>query len=237
MDKQRSVIINMFSKIAHRYDLANRLMTGGLDVYWRWRIARLLRRQKIHHLADFATGSGDVAFTLAKHLGGSGEKLTIVGIDFCEPMLEKAREKLATRSIPNDVHLSFVTGDCLHPPFEKESLDAITIAFGIRNFENLEHGLTAMYQVLKPGGTLVILEASVAAAWFKPIYYLYVHYLMPWVAKWIVGDQQAYTYLGDSIAAFPKPFELVAELKQIGFQESSYESLCFGVSTLYRAVK
>jgi len=237
MDKHKPVIINMFSKIAHRYDLANRLMTGGLDVYWRWRMARLLRGKKIRTVGDFATGSGDVAFSLAKYLPEDHEELTIIGIDFCEPMLEKAREKLSLQQFPANIHLQFITGDCLNPPFVEGSLDAITIAFGIRNFENLDQGLAAMYEVLKPGGRLVILEASVASPWFRPFYSLYVRYFMPLVAKWIVGDRQAYTYLGDSIAAFPKPRALVEKLKSIGFKEASFESLCFGVSTLYLAVK
>lgn len=237
MNKKQPVIANMFAKIAHRYDLANRLMTGGLDLYWRWRMVRLLRGKNLNEIGDFATGSGDVAFSLAKYLPPSKEGVKVTGIDFCEPMLHEAREKLAEKTLPKNISIEFKSGDCLEPPFDNESLDAVTVAFGIRNFEDLRKGLAAMHRVLKPGGRLVILEASVPVGWFRPFYRLYVHAFMPWVAKWVAGDRQAYAYLGDSIEAFPRPPILVQELIDLGFKKSFFIPLLFGVSTLYVADK
>ncbi len=223
-------IATMFGKIAKRYDLTNRFLSLGLDRYWRWRIVQALKAAKAQTIIDMATGSGEVAFALQK---GLGPQAKIIGIDFCKAMLQEAIIKKKKKALYRSIQ--FVEGDCLNPPLEDHSADGITIAFGLRNFEDRTQGLNAMKQLLKPGGTLVILEASHPYRGLKTLYYFYLKYIMPRLALAITGDASAYYYLADSIASFPTAQALAKELKEIGFQSVQTKRLSLGIVALHIA--
>lgn len=225
-------IAQLFGKIVKRYDLANRLLSFGVDRYWRWRIARLLSKAKPTQILDLATGSGDVAFCLRKQFGPSVE---IIGLDFCKPMLETAKAKQA--NWPAAEKIKFLEGDCLKAPFADEFFDGLTVAFGVRNFDSRTRGFLEMYRLLKPGGRLVILEASQPYGFFKPIYFFYLRHIMPKVAQWITGDIGAYQYLCSSIEAFPSAPALANELEAIGFSPVKTYRPTLGIVAIHVADK
>ncbi|MCD8482925.1 MAG: ubiquinone/menaquinone biosynthesis methyltransferase [Verrucomicrobia bacterium] len=189
---------SMFGRIAGRYDVANRVLSGGTDIYWRWRLTGLVRSQQPDSVADLATGSGDVAFALRRRLGTG---VRISGYDFCPPMLEEARVKGARGAMYKDI--PFAEGDCLALPIDDQSVAAVTISFGLRNLENRHLGLQEMRRILKPGGCLYCLEFSQPYALLRPFYYLYLKYVLPLFARLLTGDKAAYDYLAGSIESFP----------------------------------
>lgn len=225
-------IAEMFGRIAPRYDLANRLLSGGVDTYWRWRMVRLLKKIQPTRVIDLATGSGDVAFALRK---GLGRNINIIGLDFCPEMLEQAAIKQA--HLPDSQKITFTLGDCLNPPLPPETADGLTIAFGVRNLEDRKKGFEAMWNLLRPGGMLVILEASQPYRGFKGLYYFYLKHLMPRIARLIAQDGSAYDYLADSIAAFPTAYELADELRDAGFKNVHTRRLTLGIVALHSAIK
>ena len=222
-----------FSSVAPRYDLANHWLSGGIDFYWRNRLVKLAQKNKPTDILDLATGSGDVLFALRK---GLGDKVNLTGLDFCEPMLEQARAKRTVRGL-GDATNQFLHGDCLNLPFEDQSFDLITIAFGLRNLADRAKGLAEMQRVLRPGGRLIILEFSQPYLWFRPIYYLYLRGILPWVARWLTGDRDAYLYLGTSIAGFPNRVGLCKEIEQAGFSMVQAKALTFSIVALHEATK
>ncbi|MEL0098344.1 MAG: ubiquinone/menaquinone biosynthesis methyltransferase, partial [Opitutae bacterium] len=159
-----------FSSVAQRYDLANHWLSGGIDFYWRKRLVGLAQKNHPTDILDLATGSGDVLFALRQGLGNS---VNLTGLDFCEPMLEQARAKREKYLLGSDAN-QFLHGDCLNLPFEDQSFDLITIAFGLRNLADRAKGLAEMQRVLRPGGRLIILEFSQPYLWFRPLYYFYL---------------------------------------------------------------
>lgn len=203
---------SMFAGISRRYDLANHVLSGGLDFYWRRRLATKVARTRPSRVVDLATGSGDVALTLKKRLGA---EVVVEGYDFCEPMLEQARAK-ATRS-PQTAAVPFALADCLDLPLPDNYADVITIAFGLRNLEDRAAGLREMRRVLRPDGHLFVLEFTQPARWFRPVYYLYLKHFLPIVARILCGDRSAYDYLAGSIEAFPSKEDLTRELENVGF--------------------
>ena len=218
-----------FSSVAKRYDLANHWLSGGIDFYWRNRLVQLAKKNNPIDILDLATGSGDVLFALRK---GLGDQVKLTGLDFCEPMLEQARKKRVVRGLGKSTN-QFMHGDCLALPFEDESFDLITIAFGLRNLANRAKGLAEMQRVLRPGGRLIILEFTQPYFWFRPFYYLYLQGILPWVARWLTGDRDAYLYLGTSIAGFPNREELCKEIEQVGFSKVSARALTFSIVALH----
>lgn len=225
-----NAVKQMFSGIASRYDLANRILSFGLCVGWRNRLVEAVKKQQPRNVVDLATGSGDVAFVLREALP---KETTITGYDFCEPMLAIAR----VRAEKEKVTLPFNTGDCMNLPLADDSVDAVTIAYGVRNFENREKGLRELHRATRRGGTVYILEFSQPQGWFAPLHWIHVRCVSPVLAGLLTGDFGAYRYLGTSIAGFPDADGLVEELKKAGFSEISYESMLFGTVALHRAKK
>jgi demethylmenaquinone methyltransferase/2-methoxy-6-polyprenyl-1,4-benzoquinol methylase len=222
-----------FSSVAPRYDLANHWLSGGIDFYWRNRLVKLAQKNKPTDILDLATGSGDVLFALRK---GLGDKVNLTGLDFCEPMLEQARAKRTVRGL-GDATNQFLHGDCLNLPFEDQSFDLITIAFGLRNLADRAKGLAEIHRVLRPGGRLIILEFSQPFLWFRPLYYFYLKGILPWVARWLTGDRDAYLYLGTSIAGFPNRVGLCKEIEQAGFSMVQAKALTFSIVALHEGRK
>jgi demethylmenaquinone methyltransferase/2-methoxy-6-polyprenyl-1,4-benzoquinol methylase len=222
-----------FSSVAPRYDLANHWLSGGIDFYWRKCLVDLVRQKQSTNILDLATGSGDVLFALRK---GLDEKVRLTGLDFCEPMLEQARLKRDKNQLVSENN-QFLHGDCLQLPFEDQSFDLITISFGLRNLADREKGLSEMLRVLRPGGRLIVLEFTQPYLWFRPFYYLYLKGLLPWVARWLTGDRDAYLYLGSSISEFPNRAGLSREIQKAGFSQVQAKALTFSIVALHEAKK
>ena len=222
----------MFSGISGRYDFANHFLSGGMDFYWRYRLVKAVARHAPAAVADLATGSGDVALALRKKLPAA---CPIHGLDFCEPMLEEARRKQARRNLAGD--LSFAFGDCLSLPLPDGSVEAVTIAFGLRNLEDRHKGLCEMRRILKPGrGALFVLEFTQPDAWMKPIYGPYLKFVLPQLARLATGDKAAYDYLAGSIEAFPDKASLGRELSAAGFTSIEATGLTGSIVAIHKAM-
>ena len=222
-----------FTSVAPRYDLANHLLSGGIDFLWRRRLVKQARQGAHDQILDLATGSGDVALALRYGLSG---KIKITGVDFCEPMLERARSKRDQQNLEKEEN-QFLVGDCLDLEFPDESFDLITIAFGLRNLADRKLGLSEMLRVLKPGGRLMVLEFSQPFFWFRPFYYIYLKGILPWLARLVTGDRDAYLYLGSSISEFPGRVGLAEEIQQSGFDRVEHEALTFSIVALHQGWK
>ena len=223
------VVRATFEGIAPRYDLANHLLSGGLDLLWRRRLIREAKADQPRDVLDLATGSGDVALALRKALSVEAQ---ITGLDFCPPMLAEAeRKRIAAGHSPDS--LRFLQGDCLSMDFPDDSFDLVTIAFGLRNLCDRAIGLSEMQRVLRPGGRLLILEFSQPFFFLRPFYYLYLRLILPLFARWVTGDRKAYEYLGSSISGFPDRFGLAEELRQANFGKISFVSLTGAVVALH----
>ena len=222
----------MFAGISGRYDTANHLLSGGIDFYWRHVLARKVKSCNPKNVVDLATGSGDVAFKLRNHLG---PKVSIKGLDFCEPMLEEARQKKNRHKTYSDIE--FQLGDCMQIPLPDASVDAVTIAFGVRNFEDRERGLKEILRILKPGGRLFILEFSQPSRWFRPFYYIYLKYILPFVAGIATGDKSAYDYLAGTIESFPTKESISEQLESLGYVDVKASGLTFSVVAIHEALK
>jgi len=226
---QGEKVNRMFAGIAGRYDRANRALSLGIDRYWRFRTVRRVQQLDPKRVVDLATGSGDIALALRRKLAASTE---VIGMDFCEEMLDEARRKGS--GVPG---LSFRIGDCLRLPLESESVDACTIGFGLRNLEERETGLREMLRVLRPGGTLLVLEFSQPWAALRPFYYFYLNHVLPKIAARITGDVEAYRYLGGTISAFPSRAELTSQICEAGFTSVRATALTGGIVALHEAHK
>ena len=238
---QGAAVQKMFAGIAGRYDVANHLLSGGVDFLWRAKLVRMVRACQPRKVLDLATGSGDVALALWKGLPPS---VTVTGMDFCEPMLEQARRKAAQRNAAGDGSTpkpgrapEFVFGDGLALPVPDNSVDAVTIAFGVRNYEDRPRGMREMLRVLRPGGTAFCLEFSQPMAIVRPLYYLYLKLVLPGIAAIVTGDRKAYDYLAGSIEQFPTRDELSAQFYSAGFTTVSATPLTFGVVAIHAARK
>ena len=224
-----SAVQRMFSGIASRYDFANRVLSLGLCVGWREALVQAACAEAPQTVTDLATGSGDVAFALRTALPPT---TTITGYDFCEPMLAIGRQRAAQECVA----LEFKIGDCMALPLADRTCELVTIAYGIRNFEDRAQGLRELHRVLRPAGTLLILEFSQPSAWFTPFHFLHVRCLLPIAAGILTGDFGAYKYLGTSIAGFPDAVGLEQELQGAGFTSVSHKRMLFGTVALHRAV-
>lgn len=223
---------SMFGRISRRYDLANHILSGGCDFQWRRKLVRAVRDCGAPRILDLATGSGDVAFALADGLPGG---TSVIGMDFCEPMLDQAR--LKQRAVAcSRAQIDFRQGDGMELPLPDRAFDAVTISFGLRNMPDRHRCLREMRRVLRPGGRLFVLEFSQPHWWFRPIYYLYLRLLLPHLAAWITGDRAAYEYLGGSIAQFPDRAAMSAEIARAGFSQIRSRPLTFGIVALHEAV-
>lgn len=222
----------MFAGIAGRYDVANHLLSGGIDFYWRRILTQLVKARAPKDVVDLATGSGDVAFKLRDRLG---PQVPVKGLDFCEPMLDEARRKQSTKACYADLEFAF--GDCMDLPLPDSCVDAVTISFGVRNFEDRQRGLKEILRVLRPGGTLYILEFSQPDRWFRPIYYAYLKYILPWVAAIATGDKSAYDYLAGTIENFPTKDALGEQVLLAGFDQVEATGLTFSIVAIHAASK
>lgn len=221
-DRDGARVRAMFSAIAGRYDLANHLLSAGMDTHWWKTAARLVKQWNPSRILDLATGSGD----LALHLGRACPHALLVGADFCHPMLLVAQRKGLDR---------LVTADGLRLPFADATFDALTISFGLRNMESWPRALAEMARVLRPGGHVLILDFSVPPAPLRWVYRPYLHHVLPRVAAWLTGEKAAYDYLADSIEAFPSGNAMCALLRTAGFVQAKCERLTGGIVSLYTA--
>jgi demethylmenaquinone methyltransferase/2-methoxy-6-polyprenyl-1,4-benzoquinol methylase len=183
---------------------------------------------------DLATGSGDVAFALSRRLPVSTE---IVGMDFCQPMLDEAETKKSAANGQRYLNVTFQAGDGLALPLADESRDAITISFGLRNLADRNRGLREMRRVLRPGGRLYVLEFSQPYAWFRPVYYFYLRHILPAIAGIVTGDRAAYEYLNNTIGEFPNRAALAEEIRLAGFRAVDTRAMSLGIVALHEAVK
>lgn len=229
---QGTAVNQMFAGIAGRYDVANHLLSGGIDFYWRRVLTRRVLQSAPREVVDLATGSGDVAFKLRDRLGTG---VPVTGLDFCEPMLDQARAKQQQK--PRYTDLKFAFGDCMKLPLEDGSVDAVTISFGVRNFEDRQRGLKEILRVLRPGGRLFVLEFSQPDRWFRPFYYFYLKCILPWVAALATGDKSAYDYLAGTIENFPTKAALADQLKLAGFATVQATGLTFSIVAIHAAGK
>ena len=221
----------MFDAIAPKYDLLNRILSLGIDISWRKRVIQIIKKENSKFILDIATGTGDLGIALAKT-----DTTKIIGLDLSEQMLSFGREKIKNNHL--DSKIEMIKGDSEHLEFPDNHFDAVTAAFGVRNFGNLNKGLAEMYRVTKKDGNLVILEFSKPSnKFFKTIYYFYFCYVLPFIGKLISKDSRAYTYLPESVEAFPSGNEFVKILEEIGFKTIKWIPLTFGISSIYWAKK
>ena len=219
----------MFARIARRYDAANRLLSGGIDQWWRKRLVRIVRSKTPRDVLDLATGSGDVAFALARALPPTTK---ITGMDFCQPMLDQAIAKqTALSGLGREI--VFRQGDGLAHPCPDACMDAVTVSFGLRNMADRHRALSEMRRVLRPGGHVHVLEFSQPYRWFRPFYYFYTKKILPAIAGKVTGDRAAYDYLNASIEAYPGHAAMSEELKKAGFLEVRAIRMTLGIVALH----
>jgi demethylmenaquinone methyltransferase / 2-methoxy-6-polyprenyl-1,4-benzoquinol methylase len=230
---KKQQIAAMFDKIAFRYDFLNHFLSGGIDGYWRKRAIRELRGLAADSaVLDVATGTGDMAILLARRL----PRNRVTGVDISAGMLEVGRQKVARLKLGNRITLQ--AGDSEALPFAADSFDAVTVAFGVRNFENLEKGLLEMYRVLKPNGKLVVLEFSQPQVpVLCQLYRAYMRRIAPRIAGIAASNREAYQYLNDSVQAFPEGKALIRILERCGYTDTGLSKLTLGVCSLYTGEK
>ena len=228
---KKQQIAQMFDTISNEYDGLNRVISFGIDIKWRKKVVQLVAKTHPKNILDIATGTGDLAINLTQTKADH-----IIGLDISEGMLEVGRKKILNKELHKTIDM--VVGDSENLPFDDSSFDAITVAFGVRNFENLEVGLAEILRVLKPGGLFVVLETSVPTKFpFKQGYYLHSSVILPLVGKLFSKDKSAYTYLSKSASKFPYGIAFNNILEKIGFINSKALPQTFGVATIYTATK
>lgn len=222
----------MFDSIAPAYDFMNRAMTFGIDHLWRNKAVKMIGRHKPQSILDVATGTGDLAIKLARKLNTQH----ITGIDLSEGMLEIGRKKVAEARLDNII--DFSQGDCLNLPFDNNSFDCVTVAYGVRNFEHLNKGYCEMLRVLRPGAMICVIELSTPTSPIvKPLYKFYTRCIIPFIGRMVSKDVKAYSYLPESIAAVPQGNDMLQLMSEAGFNDCKYRRLTFGTCTIYTAIK
>lgn len=228
---KKEQVAKMFDTISNEYDGLNRVISFGIDVSWRKKVVEIVKNTNPTNVLDIATGTGDLAINLTKT---NAKK--IIGLDISEGMLKVGREKIEKLKLNSIIEMKF--GDSENIPFEDNSFDAITVAFGVRNFENLEKGLSEIHRVLAPGGIFVVLETSNPTKTpFKQGYKFYSTIILPTIGKLFSKDKVAYKYLSDSAASFPFGEAFNNILKKIGFKDIENKPQTFGVASIYIAKK
>ena len=228
---KKAQVAKMFDNISGGYDGMNRVISFGIDVRWRKKVLKLVTAKNPKSILDIATGTGDLAILMAET---GAEKIT--GVDISEGMMEVGRRKIAAKHLSDKIEL--VYGDSENLPFDDNAFDAITVGFGIRNFEDLEKGLGEILRVLKPGGIFVILETSVPEKFpHKQGYHFYTKYILPLIGRMFSKDNAAYGYLCESASVFPYGEALNNILRKIGFIDVVSMPQTFGVATIYSASK
>ncbi len=229
--EKKEEVATMFDNIANRYDLLNSILSLGIHKGWRKKCVSLLKEKNPKNILDVATGTGDFAIECVKL---SPAKIT--GIDISDGMLKVGREKIQKLNLENLITLE--NGNAETVPFPDNSFDAIVVGFGVRNFQDLEKGLRNLHRMLKPGGELVVLEFSYPTnPLVKGGYNFYFSYITPVIGKIFSKDTRAYSYLTESVKAFPNNEKFVGVLNQVGFKSTSFKPLSFGIAAIYRGTK
>ena len=227
-----SSIANMFDRISPQYDALNHLLSFNIDKVWRRKTAKTVAKVYPKTILDLATGTADLAIAIAKH----NPQTHIIGMDISEKMLEIGKAKIRKQRLENQIELHF--GDAANLPFEDNTFDAITVAFGVRNFEDLDKGLSEIRRVLKPMGLVYILEFSMPDKFpIKQLYKLYFKHILPKIGKWVSKDAEAYSYLPDSVERFYNRQDFLRKLSSVGLPEGTAQRLSHGIATLYLAPK
>lgn len=228
---KKEQVATMFNNISHKYDFLNHFLSLGIDILWRKKAVRMLAPHQPKKILDIATGTADFAIEALKLNPDE-----IIGIDISEGMLNVGKEKIKKKGVDNIISLEL--GDSENLRFEDAYFDAYTVAFGVRNFENLEKGLTEMLRVLKPKGTGIILEFSKPRKFpVKQLYNFYFNKILPGIGKMVSKDNAAYTYLPESVYAFPDGEDFIQLLTKIGYKDAKATTLLFGIATIYKASK
>jgi demethylmenaquinone methyltransferase/2-methoxy-6-polyprenyl-1,4-benzoquinol methylase len=231
-ESKKKQVARMFDEIAGRYDLLNRFLSAGIDVSWRKKMLRLLSPLKPKLMLDVATGTADVAIMAEQIL----KPERIIGIDISDGMLELGREKLKARKLTDVIRLQ--NGDSEAINFPDHSFDAVTVAFGVRNFEDLDQGLREILRVMKPGGMLCVLEFSKPTLpGIEQLYHVYLGLVAPEIAKMVSKNKDAYKYLNNSVRAFPEGKAFTAIMNKTGFKETTCRRLSFGICSIYTGRK
>ncbi|MFN8353067.1 MAG: bifunctional demethylmenaquinone methyltransferase/2-methoxy-6-polyprenyl-1,4-benzoquinol methylase UbiE [Spirosomataceae bacterium] len=224
---KKEQVAEMFDNISPKYDLLNHLLSAGIDILWRKKAIGLLKEARPQTILDIATGTGDFAIEAM-----SLKPKKIVGVDISEGMLAFGREKIKKLGMDSVIELR--SGDSENLPFENNTFDAVIVSFGVRNFEHLEKGLTDMCRVMQPGGTCVVLEFSKPRRFpMKQLYNFYFNYILPSIGKLISKDASAYTYLPESVEAFPDGDDFLKIFSKAGFTNTRCIPLTFGISSIY----
>ncbi len=230
-DSKKDQVAQMFNKIAYRYDFLNSLLSLGIHKGWRRKCVQLISEKKPKHLLDVATGTADFAIECMKL-----NPTSVIGIDISEGMMKFGREKIEKLNLQNKISLKY--GDAETCDLPSNSIDAITVGFGVRNFQNLEKGLQNMNRILKPGGQICILEFSTPRKFpMKQFYKFHFKYITPTVGKLFSKDSSAYTYLPESIKVFPDNERFVEILEKTGYYKATFQPVSFGLAAIYLAEK
>jgi demethylmenaquinone methyltransferase / 2-methoxy-6-polyprenyl-1,4-benzoquinol methylase len=225
---KKEQVADMFNRIAFRYDFLNRFLSAGVDIYWRKRAIKELTAADPQIILDVATGTADVAIMMTKYL----RPKKIIGIDISQSMLELGRKKIAKLRLNNVIELE--TGDSEAINLSNDTFDAVTVAFGVRNFENLEKGLSEIRRVLKQNGKIVVLEFSKPKKLFlRRLYNFYMRMAAKGVGKWVAKNGEAYEYLQESVNAFPEGKDFADILKRTGYTNIYFKKLSLGICTIY----
>lgn len=228
---KKEQVTQMFDAISKNYDGLNRVISFGIDIKWRKRVVAILKKNKPKSILDIATGTGDLAINMIE-TGADN----IIGLDISAGMLEVGKKKVIDKKLNETIEM--VVGDSESLPFEENSFDAVTVAFGVRNFETLEKGLAEIYRVLKPTGTFVVLETAVPTKTpYKQGYNFHCKYILPIIGRLFSKDRSAYTYLSESAAVFPHGENFNNILRKIGFIDVENKPQTFGVASIYVATK
>jgi len=228
---KKEYVRNMFNSIAKRYDFLNHFLSMNIDYLWRKKVISLLKPYHPQTILDVATGTADLAIQASLL-----KPKQIIGIDISEEMLKIGQKKLSDKN--KECIIQLINADAENMPFENDSFDACTVAFGVRNFEDLKQGLSEMHRVLKSNGKVVILEFSKPSDFpVKQIYGFYFKTILPFVGKLVSKSDDAYIYLPDSVSKFPTSENFILLLKEVGFKEISAHQLSFGIASIYFGVK
>jgi len=228
---EKEYVRSLFDKIAYRYDLLNHLLSGGVDFYWRRAAIQKLVEHQPKNILDVATGTADFALATMRL-----NPEQVVGVDISEQMLEIGRKKITQKNLSTTIRLQ--SGEAEALKFDNNHFDAAIVAFGARNFEYLDKGLSEMNRVLKKGGTIVVLEFSRPRIFpLKQLYFFYFKNVLPFVGKLISKDTEAYQYLPDTVMKFPEGKDFLERLRTAGFTSLNEDRLTFGIATIYSGVK
>ncbi|CEJ69946.1 bifunctional demethylmenaquinone methyltransferase/2-methoxy-6-polyprenyl-1,4-benzoquinol methylase UbiE [Chryseobacterium oranimense] len=227
---KKSQVEDMFDNIAPKYDLLNHVLSMKIDVLWRNTLVKMMKKDNPQEVLDVATGTGDLAITIEK---GTGAK--VIGLDLSQQMLNVGVIKI--KKLKLDGKISMQKGDAENLPFEDNRFDAVSVAFGVRNFENLTKGLAELRRVVKDNKSVYILEFSKVEGFLGPFYMFYFKNILPAIGRLVSKDNRAYTYLPDSVNAFPFGEKMKQILLDTGFKNVEYKKLSLGIATIYKATK